>query len=98
MRKHYIAIVQAGPSACSVSFPDFPGVVTAARTVDAAVERARHEVAILGVALAVVDHGEGSRRIAERWMGGDIFHHLTTDIDAPAVADTVEILLAGHQH
>jgi hypothetical protein len=31
-------------------------------------------------------------------MGGDIFHDLTTDIDAPAVADTVEILLAGHQH
>jgi hypothetical protein len=29
----------------------------------------RHQVAILGVALAVVDHGEGLRRIAERWMG-----------------------------
>src|SRR5262245_48004811 len=40
MRKHYIALVQAGPSACSVSFPDFPGLVTAARTIDAAVERA----------------------------------------------------------
>jgi hypothetical protein len=37
MRKHYIALVLAGPSACSVSFSDFPGVVTAARTIDAAV-------------------------------------------------------------
>jgi predicted RNase H-like HicB family nuclease len=40
MRKHYIAFVHAGPSAYGVSFPDFPGVVTAARTIDAAVERA----------------------------------------------------------
>src|SRR5687767_4876807 len=29
----------------------------------------------------------GSRRIAERWVGGDIFDQLA-DIDAPAVADT----------
>jgi hypothetical protein len=58
----------------------------------------RHQVAILGVALAVVDHGEGLRRIAERWMGGDIFDQLAADIDAPTVADTAEIFLAGHQH
>ena len=45
MRKHYIALVQAGPSACSVSFPDFPGLITAARTVDAAVERAGEALA-----------------------------------------------------
>jgi len=45
MRKHYIALVQAGPSACSVSFPDFPGLVTAARTIDAAVERAGEALA-----------------------------------------------------
>jgi hypothetical protein len=58
----------------------------------------RHQVAILGVALAVIDHGEGLRRIAERWMGGDIFDQLTADIHAPAVADAAEIFLAGHQH
>src|SRR5262249_12621421 len=58
----------------------------------------RHEIAILGVALAVVDHGEGLRRIAERRMGGDIFDQLTPDIDAPTVADAAEIFLAGHQH
>jgi predicted RNase H-like HicB family nuclease len=45
MRKHYIALVQACPSACSVSFPDFPGLVTAARTIDAAVERAGEALA-----------------------------------------------------
>jgi predicted RNase H-like HicB family nuclease len=44
MRKHYIALVQAGPSAYGVSFPDFPGVVTAARTIDAAVAGRRHQV------------------------------------------------------
>jgi len=38
----------------------------------------RHEVAILGVALTVVNHGEGLRRIAERWMGGDVFNQLGT--------------------
>jgi predicted RNase H-like HicB family nuclease len=40
MRKHYIALVQAGPSAYGMSFPDFPGVVTATRAINAAVERA----------------------------------------------------------
>src|SRR5262245_27962213 len=63
---------------------------------------ARHFTrASLGRACSSPGEGEGELHMdheprRERWMGGDIFHDLTTDIDAPAVADTVEILLAGH--
>ena len=46
MRKHYIGLVHtAGPIAYGVSFPDFPGAVTAARTIDEAVEHAREVLA-----------------------------------------------------
>ena len=57
-----------------------------------------HDVAVLGRALAVVDHGEGVRRVAERRMGRDVLDQFAADIDAPAVADALEIVLAGHQH
>src|SRR5262249_20380532 len=43
LRKHYIALVQADPSTYGVSSPDFPDVVTAARTIDAAVEKGRRD-------------------------------------------------------
>jgi len=47
MRKHYIGLVHtAGPTAYGVSFPDFPGAVTAARTIDEVVERARETLAL----------------------------------------------------
>jgi len=46
MRKHYIGLVHtAGPIAYGISFPDFPGAVTAARTIDEAVEHAREVLA-----------------------------------------------------
>src|SRR6266849_5615383 len=57
-----------------------------------------HDGAVLRRALAVVDHGEGSRRVAERRVGGDVLDHFAADIDATAVADAVEVFLAGHQH
>ena len=57
-----------------------------------------HDVAVLGRALAVVDHGEGVRGVAERRMGRDVLDQFAADIDAPAVADALEIVLAGHQH
>jgi len=57
-----------------------------------------HDVAVLGRALAVVDHREGVRRVAERRMGRDVLDQFAADIDAPAVADALEIVLAGHQH
>jgi len=57
-----------------------------------------HHIAVLGRALAVVDHGEGVRRVAERRMGRDVLDQFAADIDAPAVADALEIVLAGHQH
>jgi predicted RNase H-like HicB family nuclease len=41
MRKHYIALIHKDDdSDFGVSFPDFPGAVTAARTLDEAVNRA----------------------------------------------------------
>jgi len=47
MRKHYIGLIHtAGPTAYGVSFPDFPGTLTAARTIDEAVEHAREVLAL----------------------------------------------------
>ena len=48
MRKHYIALVHKDEdSDFGVSFPDFPGAVTAARTLDEALERAQKALALL---------------------------------------------------
>ena len=57
-----------------------------------------HDIVVLGRALAVIDHGEGVGRVAERRMGRDVINQLAADIDATAVADALEIVLAGHQH
>jgi len=46
MRKHYIALVRKDPdSDYGVSFPDFPGAVTAARSLNEAVARAGEALA-----------------------------------------------------
>ena len=47
MRKHYIALVHKDPdSNYGISFPDFPGAVTAARSLDEALERAGEALAV----------------------------------------------------
>jgi len=47
MRKHYIALVYvAGPSTYGVLFPDFPGAITAACSIDEAVEQATEALAL----------------------------------------------------
>lgn len=47
MRKHYIALVRKKhDSDYGISFPDFPGAVTAARSLDEAVERAGEALAL----------------------------------------------------
>jgi predicted RNase H-like HicB family nuclease len=47
MRKHYIALVHKDPdSNYGISFPDFPGAVTAARSRDEALERAGEALAV----------------------------------------------------
>jgi len=47
MRKHYIARVHKDPdSNYGISFPDFPGAVTAARSLDEALERAGEALAV----------------------------------------------------
>ena len=46
MRKHYIALVHKDDNGFGVSFPDFPGAVTAAPTLDDAVKRARQALAL----------------------------------------------------
>src|SRR4029453_15236145 len=58
----------------------------------------RHHVAVLGRVLAIVDHGEGARCVAERRVRRDVLHQLAADIDPAAVADALEIFLAGHEH
>jgi predicted RNase H-like HicB family nuclease len=57
MRKHYIALVYRDEdSHFGVSFPDFPGAVTAARTLDDALERA--EEALAQHVEGMAEHGE----------------------------------------
>jgi predicted RNase H-like HicB family nuclease len=52
--KHYIALIHKDPdSAYGVSFPDVPGVVASAASLDAALEEARR-----ALAFAVEDWGE----------------------------------------
>ena len=47
MRKHYIALVREGSdSDYGVSFPDFPGAVTAAPSLDEALARAGEALAL----------------------------------------------------
>jgi len=47
MRKHYIALVHKdSDSDYNVSFPDFPGAIAAARSLDEAVERAGKALAL----------------------------------------------------
>jgi predicted RNase H-like HicB family nuclease len=47
MRKHYIALVRKDPdSDYGVSFPDFPGAVTAAPSLDEALARAGEALAL----------------------------------------------------
>ena len=57
-----------------------------------------HHLAVFRRALAVIDHGEGARGVAERRMRGHVVDPLAADIDPPAVADAFEIFLAGQQH
>ena len=57
MRKHYIALVHKDEdSRFGVSFPDFPGAVTAARILDEALERAEEALALHVEGMA--EHGE----------------------------------------
>ena len=57
MRKHYIALVHRDEdSRFGVSFPDFPGAVTAARTLDEALELA--EEALAHHVEGMAEHGE----------------------------------------
>jgi predicted RNase H-like HicB family nuclease len=46
MRKHYIALVHKDDAGFGVSFPNFPGAVTAAPTLDDAVKRAKQALAL----------------------------------------------------
>jgi predicted RNase H-like HicB family nuclease len=47
MRKHYVAVMHKdADSDFGVSFPDFPGVVTAAPTLDEAIKRAGQALAL----------------------------------------------------
>jgi predicted RNase H-like HicB family nuclease len=47
MRKHYIALVRKDPNSdYGVSFPDFPGAITAARSLDEALARAGEALAL----------------------------------------------------
>ena len=47
MRKHYIAFVHKDPNSdYGVSFPDFPGAIAAARSLDEALERAGEVLAL----------------------------------------------------
>ena len=57
-----------------------------------------HDIAVFRRPFAVVDHGEGMRRIAERGMGGNVVHQLLANIDPAPVPQTVQIRLAAHQH
>jgi predicted RNase H-like HicB family nuclease len=57
MRKHYIALVlKDEDSRFGISFPDFPGAVTAAPTLDEAFERA--EEALAQHVEGMAEHGE----------------------------------------
>jgi predicted RNase H-like HicB family nuclease len=44
LRRHYIGLVQVGATAYALSFPDFPGLVIAAGTLEEAIERAGEEL------------------------------------------------------
>ena len=58
----------------------------------------RHDVAESGIGLHVEQRGIGARAAGEGWMRGLIVDALLADIDDAAVADALQIFLAGHQH
>ena len=57
-----------------------------------------HHLDMLGQALAVVDLAEGTRGIAEGGMGCHVADELAADIDAAAIAQSVEIIRSGPEH
>ena len=87
-RTHYPAVIDKDPdSDFGVVFPDFPGCVSAGRTVDEAI-RGAHEALAGHVALMVADGDDCPHRHLWRW--------LAAERDATTVAITlVPVTLAG---
>ena len=63
----------------------------------AGVGRAGQHVLLLWIVQRVVEPRDGARGVAERRMRGDVLDPLAVDIDLAAVAQAVEILLAGER-
>src|SRR5580700_7255124 len=57
----------------------------------------RHQLAGVRIVQRVVQPGDGARRVSERGMLGDVLNPFAVDPDLAAVAQALEVLLAGQR-